>query len=105
MLFDSGNPMGAPALHDAVRQWSPTRSAPSSSRTGTSTTCSAWGPSTPRTRPRPTVVAQELIGDRFDRYVLTNGYNAVINQRQFQAPNLTWPTEYRRPDVDLPRRA
>jgi alkyl sulfatase BDS1-like metallo-beta-lactamase superfamily hydrolase len=48
---------------------------------------------------RPTVFAQELIGARFDRYLLTNGYNALINQRQFQSPGMTWPTQYRRPDV------
>lgn len=45
------------------------------------------------------MIAQERIGERFDRYLLTNGYNAVINQRQFQAPSLTWPTEYRRPEL------
>ena len=29
---------------------------------------------------------------------LTAGYNAVINQRQFKAPGLRWPIEYRYPD-------
>ena len=29
---------------------------------------------------------------------LTAGCNAVINQRQFQAPGLRWPTEFRAPD-------
>jgi alkyl sulfatase BDS1-like metallo-beta-lactamase superfamily hydrolase len=46
----------------------------------------------------PRVVAHEAIRDRFERYVLTAGYNAVINQRQFKAPGLRWPTEYRQPD-------
>jgi alkyl sulfatase BDS1-like metallo-beta-lactamase superfamily hydrolase len=46
----------------------------------------------------PVVVAHEALPARFDRYVLTAGYNAVINQRQFQAPGLQWPTEYRYPD-------
>ncbi len=49
-------------------------------------------------RPRPRVVAHEAVGPRFDRYCLTAGYNASINQRQFQAPGLRWPTDYRRPD-------
>jgi len=40
----------------------------------------------------------EALPARFDRYVLTAGYNAIVNQRQFQAPNLRWPTEYRYPD-------
>ena len=48
--------------------------------------------------PGPTVVAHEAMPARFDRYVLTGGYNAVINQRQFGMPELTWPTEYRYPD-------
>jgi alkyl sulfatase BDS1-like metallo-beta-lactamase superfamily hydrolase len=48
--------------------------------------------------PMPRVVAHEALPDRFDRYVLTAGYNAVVNQRQFQLPGLRWPTEYRYPD-------
>jgi alkyl sulfatase BDS1-like metallo-beta-lactamase superfamily hydrolase len=47
----------------------------------------------------PRVVAHEALPARFDRYRLTNGYNAVINQRQFQLPNLKWPMDYRYPDV------
>jgi len=46
----------------------------------------------------PRVVAHELVPERFDRYVLTAGYNAVINQRQFKLPGLRWPVEYRYPD-------
>jgi alkyl sulfatase BDS1-like metallo-beta-lactamase superfamily hydrolase len=30
--------------------------------------------------------------------VLTAGYNEVINQRQFQLPDLRWPRDYRYPD-------
>ncbi|MDP1803787.1 MAG: MBL fold metallo-hydrolase, partial [Acidimicrobiales bacterium] len=32
---------------------------------------------------RPQVVAHEAVGDRFDRYRRTNGWNLAINQRQF----------------------
>ena len=46
----------------------------------------------------PTVYAHEAMPHRFDRYQLTNGYNAVINQRQFQIPGLAWPMDYRYPD-------
>jgi alkyl sulfatase BDS1-like metallo-beta-lactamase superfamily hydrolase len=49
-------------------------------------------------RPRPRVVAHRDVPRRFDRYVLTAGYNSVINQRQFRSPNLRWPTDYRYPD-------
>jgi alkyl sulfatase BDS1-like metallo-beta-lactamase superfamily hydrolase len=47
----------------------------------------------------PQVIAHEALPARFDRYLATQGYNGVINQRQFQAPNLRWPTDYRYPDV------
>jgi len=50
-------------------------------------------------RPRARVLAHEEIDHRFDRYVLTAGYNGVINRRQFQLPAFQWPTDYRRPDV------
>jgi alkyl sulfatase BDS1-like metallo-beta-lactamase superfamily hydrolase len=46
----------------------------------------------------PEVIAHEALPARFDRYVLTAGYNEVINQRQFRVPNLRWPVEYRYPD-------
>jgi alkyl sulfatase BDS1-like metallo-beta-lactamase superfamily hydrolase len=46
----------------------------------------------------PTVLAHEAMPARFDRYILTAGYNEVINRRQFRVPNLRWPTEYRYPD-------
>jgi glyoxylase-like metal-dependent hydrolase (beta-lactamase superfamily II) len=44
------------------------------------------------------VVAHEAVAARFDRYKLTAGYNAAINARQFRAPGLRWPVEYRYPD-------
>jgi len=46
----------------------------------------------------PRVIAHETITARFERYVMTAGYNAVINQRQFKVPGLQWPVEYRMPD-------
>ncbi|MHB1988788.1 MAG: alkyl sulfatase dimerization domain-containing protein [Acidimicrobiales bacterium] len=46
----------------------------------------------------PVVFSHEALPARFDRYKLTAGYNAVVNRRQFQAPGLEWPTEYRYPD-------
>lgn len=47
---------------------------------------------------QPTVIAHEALPDRFDRYIRTAGYNAIINRRQFLVPNLEWPVEYRYPD-------
>jgi glyoxylase-like metal-dependent hydrolase (beta-lactamase superfamily II) len=48
--------------------------------------------------PAPEVIAHEALPARFDRYILTVGYNQVINRRQFGVPHLRWPTEYRYPD-------
>ena len=47
--------------------------------------------------PAPRVVAHEAMPARFDRYVLTAGYNGIINSRQFGA-DVPWPTDYRHPD-------
>jgi alkyl sulfatase BDS1-like metallo-beta-lactamase superfamily hydrolase len=52
-------------------------------------------------RPRPTVVAHEACPARFDRYRLTEGYNAFINQRQFGLPRPAFPTAFRYPDRTL----
>ena len=46
----------------------------------------------------PHVVAHEALPARFDRYVLTAGYNEIVNQRQFAMPDLRWPRDYRYPD-------
>lgn len=48
--------------------------------------------------PTPHVVAHEDVAKRFDRYILTAGYNQVINRRQFGFRELNWPVEYRYPD-------
>ena len=49
--------------------------------------------------PAPRVVAHEAVAARFDRYVMTAGYNAVVNRRQFGIDDLEWPTRYRYPDL------
>jgi alkyl sulfatase BDS1-like metallo-beta-lactamase superfamily hydrolase len=102
-LIDTGSAFAASAVHTAVRSWSPDRLASAVYTHGhvdhvfgtqvfeEESAANGWEP--------PQVVAHELVDERFDRYVLTAGYNAVINQRQFRAPGLTWPVEYRRADV------
>lgn len=47
----------------------------------------------------PNVIAHENTPPRFRRYTATIGYNSVINQRQFQAPDFHWPERYRFPDT------
>jgi len=44
------------------------------------------------------VIGHENVGDRFDRYKKTNGYNAAINSRQFQFKT-PFPVIFRYPDV------
>jgi alkyl sulfatase BDS1-like metallo-beta-lactamase superfamily hydrolase len=50
---------------------------------------------------RPTVLAHEAVAARLDRYDLTNGYNAVINQRQFRLEEAYWPRDWVRPEVEF----
>jgi alkyl sulfatase BDS1-like metallo-beta-lactamase superfamily hydrolase len=48
-------------------------------------------------RALPRVIAHQSVPQRFDRYRQTRGYNACINERQFQVP-VEWPLEFREPD-------
>ena len=51
------------------------------------------------TRGRPIrYVAHESVAARFDRYKLTQGYNGIINQRQFRLPEPMFPSEFHYPD-------
>jgi alkyl sulfatase BDS1-like metallo-beta-lactamase superfamily hydrolase len=47
---------------------------------------------------RPRIVGHRNVAARFARYRRTNGYNALINARQFGIPP-TWPMDYDDPDV------
>ena len=59
---------------------------------------------------RPIVFGQRKIGEHFDRYKRTQGYNTAINSRQFMRPGmeaqswLHWPDEFRYPDVSFEQR-
>jgi alkyl sulfatase BDS1-like metallo-beta-lactamase superfamily hydrolase len=48
--------------------------------------------------PAAHVVAHEACPRRFERYVLTNGYNATINARQFGFEKPVFPSRFREPD-------
>lgn len=103
ILFDTGSAHVADRMHAAVREWSADPLTLAFYSHGHIDHVMGMGPydagAEAAGHPRPQVVAQELVRDRFDRYALTAGYNSVINQRQFQAPGLRWPTAYRLPDV------
>ena len=104
VLVDSGDPVLAGVLHERVRDWRPDRPLHAVvfshghidhvfgvGRFDDEATERGWQ--------RPVVYAQESLPARFDRYVLTAGYNATINRRQFGFDDLQWPTDYRYPDV------
>ena len=102
VVVDTSGVFHAKAVHETMRRWSASRLDTAIFTHGhidhvfgvdlyeEEATANGWAP--------PRVVAQELVPERFDRYRLTAGYNAVINQRQFKAPRLRWPVEYRYPD-------
>ncbi|MEU6705002.1 alkyl sulfatase dimerization domain-containing protein [Streptomyces wuyuanensis] len=98
VLVDSGGAATAGALHSAVRAFSgaPVRYVVFTH--GHTDHVGGVGPFD-REAPGPEVVAQEAVVARFDRYRLTAGYNEHANRRQFGLPALTWPEEYRRPDI------
>ncbi len=98
VMVDAGSPLHAQGIHDAVRGWS---DAPVHTAIFTHghvdhiyavRLFEADGD-------QVQVVAHRAIADRFDRYTATNGYNAVINQRQFRLGGPMFPGDYRYPDV------
>ncbi|MFI6598146.1 alkyl sulfatase dimerization domain-containing protein [Nonomuraea sp. NPDC050536] len=96
-LFDTSSPFSAAQLHADVRAWSSAPLTAAFYSHGHIDHVFGTGPF--EESRRATIYAHEAVAARFERYVLTSGYNAVINQRQFQAPGLRWPVEYRHPDV------
>ena len=102
VVVDTSGVFHAQAVHATIRSWSPRRLDTAIFTHGhidhvfgvdlyeEEARTNKWAP--------PRVIAHEAIAARFDRYQLTAGYNAVINQRQFRVPNLQWPVKYRYPD-------
>jgi len=102
VLVDTGSRPLARAVHEQVRTWTRDRLHTAVYSHGhidhvfgvpvfeEEASANGW--------PAPRVVAHEALPARFDRYVLTAGYNAAINIRQFQLPAFPWPTDYRYPD-------
>ena len=101
-LVDTGSAFAAPAIHAAVRGWDAGRLHTAVYTHGHIDHVFGMAPFEAEARSQgwapPHVVAHELVPPRFERYVLTAGYNGVINQRQFQFSRPFWPTEYRHPD-------
>ncbi len=101
-MVDTGSSFTAPKMHAELRRWT---SAPLNTAVFShghvdhvfgvgifeeEAAAQGWA--------RPRVVAHEHLPRRFDRYLLTAGYNQIINRRQFGVKDLMWPTDYRYPD-------
>src|SRR5204863_205257 len=92
VLVDTGSQLFARAALDELRRWSTDRVHTAVYSHGhvdhvfgvplleEEASAKGWAP--------PTVIAHEALPARFDRYILTAGYNQVINRRQFRVPNL-----------------
>lgn len=102
VLIDTSVPQAAPTIHRTVRAWSSERVRAAVFTHGHidhvggivafDEEADAHG------RPPIEVIAHEGVPARFDRYLLTRGYNGVINQRQFSIPGFEFPEEWRYPD-------
>jgi glyoxylase-like metal-dependent hydrolase (beta-lactamase superfamily II) len=103
VLVDTGSSFVASAVHGALREWTAQRlhtAVYSHGHIDHVFGVPVWeAESAAEGWPAPVVVAHDAVPARFDRYILTAGYNAVVNQRQFGVPGLRWPTEYRYPDT------
>jgi glyoxylase-like metal-dependent hydrolase (beta-lactamase superfamily II) len=102
VLVDTGSSFVAGAIRDEIRRWTTQRlntAVYSHGHIDHTSGVPVWeAESADRGWPAPVVVAHEALPRRFDRYILTAGYNEVINRRQFGVPDLRWPTDYRYPD-------
>ncbi len=103
VLVDTGSSFVAAAVHAELRRWTDERlhtAVYSHGHIDHVFGVPVWeAESAERGWAAPVVLAHEALPARFDRYVLTADYNAVINQRQFGVPGLRWPVDYRYPDL------
>ncbi|MEZ4297469.1 MAG: alkyl sulfatase dimerization domain-containing protein [Polyangiaceae bacterium] len=97
VLVDTGSPITARVVFQQVRGWSSAAVHTAIYTHGHVDHAMGTGPFEEEGGIR--VVGHEAVAARFDRYRLTPGYNAAINRRQFRIPDLSWPTDYRYPDL------
>jgi glyoxylase-like metal-dependent hydrolase (beta-lactamase superfamily II) len=102
VLVDTGSSFAARAVHEELRRWTGQRlntAVYSHGHIDHVGGIPAWeAEAADRGWPAPVVVAHEALPARFDRYLITTGYNEAINRRQFGLADLRWPTDYRYPD-------
>ncbi len=100
MLIDPGLRVNGVAVREAVRAWSdaPLRTAVYTH--GHFDHAFGLGPWLDAGE-QPEIVAQENCVARFDRYRLTSGHNALLNQRQFSLPKPYFPDRYDYPTTTV----
>ncbi len=114
VMVDTGTFFGQKHLFDSIREWSDERLDTAIYTHGHVDHVFGVPPFAEEARrrgwPPPRVVAHERVPHRFRRYVLTAGWNAFINLRQFRgtssagADKLRWPTNYVFPDTTFSER-
>jgi len=102
VFLDTSSFFHAEKLHEAVRAWSGARLHSAVYTHGHVDHVFGLGPFEAEAQAKraapPHVIAHHACPERFERYVLTNGYNAIINQRQFGFPAPVFPKHFRQPD-------
>jgi alkyl sulfatase BDS1-like metallo-beta-lactamase superfamily hydrolase len=105
VLLDTSSLFHARRLFDEVRRWSDARVHTAVYTHGHVDHVFGLGAfeaeAAERGWPRVRVIAHESCPARFERYRLTQGWNARINQRQFGFQKPVFPTEFREPDETL----
>ncbi len=102
VLLDTSSLFHARRLFESVRGWSAQRVHTAVYSHGHVDHVFGLGPFEEEARargwPAPRVLAHERCPARFERYALTQGWNAAINQRQFGLPRPVFPARFRHPD-------
>ncbi len=102
VLFDTSLDALAPACLESLRHWSedPVRAIvyTHGHRDHAAGTRTYLDEADARGDTRPEIVGHENVAARFDRYELTDGYNAVINARQFGRGGTRFFDDWIRPD-------
>jgi alkyl sulfatase BDS1-like metallo-beta-lactamase superfamily hydrolase len=105
VLLDTSSVFHARRLFESVRGWSERRVHTAVYSHGHVDHVFGLGPFEEEARqqgwPAPRVLAHERCPARFERYALTQGWNARINQRQFGLPRPLFPTAFRQPDETI----
>jgi alkyl sulfatase BDS1-like metallo-beta-lactamase superfamily hydrolase len=98
VLVDAAGPLHARAVFDAIRGWTRSQLHSAVFTHGHVDHIYAVAQFEAEAGIPARVIAHEAIVDRFRRYEATTGYNAIINQRQFQLGQPIFPGGYRYPD-------